>query len=61
MTNIYVGLCGELRDIYENKGLDDEYNWKFIDGMSYGFKYMRDYSGLMANPTEKNIIKINLN
>ncbi|HDR7632544.1 TPA: hypothetical protein QCX75_001239 [Bacillus mycoides] len=57
MTNIYVGLCGELRDIYENKGLDDEYNWKFIDGMSYGFKYMRDYSGLMANPTEKKYYK----
>ncbi|PFR51035.1 hypothetical protein [Bacillus cereus] len=49
----YIELGSKLKDIYVDENLGDNYYWKVIDGKGYGFKYMRDYSGIMANPDKK--------
>lgn len=46
---MYLNLTRQLVLVYKNGSERDEFIWKKIDGLDYGFKYRRDYSGYMAN------------
>lgn len=45
---MYWELANQLLQIYSNPTANDEYDWRIIGDLSYGFKYMRNYQGLMA-------------
>lgn len=53
---IYYELAEGLRDVYFPGNRNDEFIWRTVGHLEYGFKYMRNYTGLMAKPSKKDVL-----
>ncbi|SFK73846.1 hypothetical protein SAMN04488573_1011269 [Bacillus sp. 5mfcol3.1] len=53
---IYYELAQGLLNVYLQGNRNDEFTWRKVGHLEYGFKYMRHYKGLMANPSKKDVL-----